>query len=53
MQAALITLEFCASFASLYFFHHCNKKSVNWFAALIALSLFAHATSQLKQIGVH
>jgi hypothetical protein len=52
MQVILITAEFLAAFASLYFFHKCNEQHLNWAAAIISLSLLAHALVQLKQIGV-
>lgn len=53
MQAALITIEVLGSIASLYFFHRCNKKGVNFAAAVIIFAILAHAITQLKQIGVH
>ena len=53
MQAILITTEFLAAFASLYFFHKSNDKQLNWAGAIISVSLVAHALVQLKQIGAH
>jgi hypothetical protein len=53
MQPLLITAELLISVLSLYFFHRCNNKHVNWAAALLILALLTHAASQIKQIGAH